>query len=118
MLKQLENLGVKSTTFSLPTAFKALSLCHRYSLPEHPWDATAKIGCYMTFSEDRSITPWHVDFGSTTVWYMLLYGTKEFYLIEHTEQNRQIFKEFIGRPDHRWDITIQLCIMDTLCSQY
>lgn len=90
--------------FELPTALKATSVGHRYDVYGHPWEATSKISNYMTFSEEDSITPWHVDFGSTTVWYLLLYGVKEFYLIRPTPQNRKIFKSFNSRADRRYGV--------------
>jgi len=47
---------------------------------------TSTAGCYTDF---------HVDFGGTSVWYHVLEGSKEFILIEPTDENLRIYEEWL-----------------------
>lgn len=93
--------GVQNISFTLPSAMEKASVGHQFANPTHPWNSTSKISCYLTISEDRSITPWHMDFGSTTVWYTVIKGVKEFFIVKATPKNRSIFEEYSSRRDIR-----------------
>ena len=51
-----------------------------------------KLEKYMLLSE-KAITPWHVDFSGTAVFYFLLRGSKEFLLVESTNENLKKFAD-------------------------
>ena len=53
-----------------------------------------KLEQYMLLSEEKAITPWHVDFSGTAVFYLLLKGTKEFLLVEPTAVNLQKYADY------------------------
>lgn len=51
---------------------------------------TSTAGCYTDF---------HVDFGGTAVWYHVLRGEKKFALIEPTNENLQVYEDWLCHPN-------------------
>lgn len=49
---------------------------------------------YCLMSAAGSYTDFHVDFGGTSVWYHVYFGTKIFYFIEPTPSNLKIYSEW------------------------
>ena len=46
---------------------------------------------YLLLTEANAITPWHVDFSGTSVFYIMLKGRKEFAVVEPTPENKKCF---------------------------
>ena len=49
---------------------------------------------YLLMPEQQAQTDWHQDFTGTCVFYFLLKGRKEFYIVELTQKARQCFDEW------------------------
>ena len=49
---------------------------------------------YLLLSNDQCVTPWHIDFASTSVFYVVLLGEKIFWLVEPTRKNLRLFKQY------------------------
>ena len=47
---------------------------------------------YMILSNDQCVTPWHVDFSSTTAFYTVARGHKTFWLMEPTRENMKFYE--------------------------
>lgn len=50
---------------------------------------------YMLLSNDQCITPWHVDFSSTTAFYTVARGQKTFWFVEPQKENLRLFEEWV-----------------------
>ena len=58
------------------------------------WRRHPKIAKYCLLSSKGSFTDFHIDFGGTSVWYHVLKGKKTFWLVEPTEENLQLYKQW------------------------
>ena len=56
---------------------------------------------YLLVSNDQCLTPWHVDFSSTTAFYTVAQGQKIFWLMVPTSSNLQLFEEWSIIPTKR-----------------
>ena len=85
--------------FSLPDIVKDLSFGHRMGAALAPalktrFDFTSGISNYLLMSEAGSQTNWHQDFTGTSVFYVVVKGSKHFYIVEPTEQHQKLFDEW------------------------
>lgn len=46
-----------------------------------------------------SYTDFHIDFGGSSVWYHVLVGAKEFYMLPPTPQNLHLYEKWVSSPD-------------------
>ena len=81
--------------FEVPSFIRDLSLGHRYR-QQMPYNApTTSVENYLVISMAGSLTGWHVDFSSTSVFYVLLRGSKEFFLISGSPKNVELRRSFL-----------------------
>ena len=52
-------------------------------------------GNYLLVSQDRAVTGWHTDFIGTSVFYYLLSGVKEFFVIQPTDHNKELVERYM-----------------------
>ena len=64
----------------------------------HIWGRHPKIAKYCLLSSKGSFTDFHIDFGGASVWYHVLKGKKIFWLVEPTEKNLQLYKDWKLKP--------------------
>ena len=93
----------------LETLFK-YSLGHTYTSRMDPsireeFDFTAGISNYLLMTEQEAQTNGHQDFTGTSVFYFLLKGRKEFFIVEPTQQRfdewrESEWKKFVKRKTH------------------
>ena len=57
-------------------------------------DFTAGISNYLLMTEQEAQTDWHQDFTGTFVFYFLLKGRKEFFIVESTQKAQPRFDEW------------------------
>ena len=78
---------MKNSHFDVPKAVKELPVSYflNFELEQN---------CYILLSQKGSITPWHVDYTNTSVFYHLLHSRKEFFMIAGTVRNREIFENW------------------------
>ena len=84
--------------FSPPTAVRNAAI-DRYvesNLAESQSDGylTESTWNYLLLSNDKCVTPWHIDFANTSVFYVVLLGEKIFWLVEPTKKNLQLFQQY------------------------
>ena len=77
----------KNLHFDVPKAVKELSVSHLFNFE-------LEQNCYTLLSQKGSITPWHVDYTNTSVFYHLLHGRKEFFMIPGTVRNQEILENW------------------------
>ena len=75
---------------------KKVSLGHRYEKVLPPVLKSSDVSKYMLMTEGGAITPWHVDFSGTSVFYILLKGEKEFLVVEPTLFNKELFEDYLA----------------------
>ena len=85
--------------FSLPDLVKDLSFGHRMtaalnSALNTQFDFSSGISNYLLMAEAGSQTNWHQDFTGTSVFYVVVKGSKHFYIVEQTEQHQKLFDEW------------------------
>ena len=80
--------------FELPAVMKGVSLYHQF-LEKLPRSLIHNsLDKYLLLTEKGAITPWHVDFSGTSVFYLLVRGQKEFLVIEPTPENMRKYSDF------------------------
>ena len=97
-------------TLSIPNLIKEYSLGHTYTSRMDPsireeFDFTAGISNYLLMTEQEAQTNGHQDFTGTSVFYFLLKGRKEFFIVEPTQQRfdewrESEWKKFVKRKTH------------------
>lgn len=82
--------------FAMPTAVQRLSLAHACMPVELPdgLDPRYGVSAYLLLGQAGSITDFHVDFSGTSVFYMVLRGRKEFFLVKPTAHNEMVFRQW------------------------
>lgn len=69
----------------------------------HTWTRHPKIAKYCLLSSKGSFTDFHIDFGGTSVWYHVLKGKKIFWLVEPTDENLELYKNWkLKSSDNRF----------------
>ncbi|KAL6046274.1 Lysine-specific demethylase 2A [Balamuthia mandrillaris] len=58
-----------------------------------------KVQYYCLMSVQGSYTDFHIDFGGSSVWYHILWGSKIFFLMEPTEHNLQAYEDWLSSPN-------------------
>ncbi|KAL6055318.1 Lysine-specific demethylase 2A [Balamuthia mandrillaris] len=58
-----------------------------------------KVQYYCLMSVQGSYTDFHIDFGGSSVWYHILWGSKIFFLVEPTEHNLQVYEDWLSSPN-------------------
>ena len=86
-------------TFSIPSLIKDYSLFHTYTSRMVPsireeFDVTAGISNYLSMAEQEAQTNWHQDSTGTSVFYFLLKGRKDIFIVEPTQKAQQRFDEW------------------------
>lgn len=82
--------------FSLPKCAQDVSLAHMF-FPEdmpHGLDPKDGVSDYILLGEKHSITDFHVDFSGTCVFYMVISGEKEFFIILPSPNNIELFRQW------------------------
>ena len=90
------HLNNMSHKFSLPDLVRDISYGHRMkaALPtflRHQYDFTAGISNYLLLTEAGAQTNWHQDFTGTSVFYLVVKGRNNFYILENNESNQKLF---------------------------
>ena len=93
------HLNKMSHKFSLPDLVRDISYGHRMkaALPSflrHQYDFTAGISNYLLLTEAGAQTNWHQDFTGTSVFYVVVKGRKDFYILEKNGLNQNLFDKW------------------------
>jgi hypothetical protein len=86
--------GSSKQYMKLPTTVKAASLGHIHSssaMHKSPLDLTTRVSNYIVMSERDSMTNFHTEFSATSVFYHVVQGAQEFFLLQNTPQNLRLF---------------------------
>ena len=71
----------KNRNFTAPTAIQDISMAHVL-------DFECDQNKYLLLSQAGSLTPWHVDYSNTCVYYYVVQGKKDFFCIPGNTQTR------------------------------
>ena len=79
--------------WGIPDFVRKFSLGHinRNNLPDRL--RSSSVENFLLTSFDGAITNWHIDFSNTSVFYIVLCGVKEFYVVPPTFNNQRLFYE-------------------------
>ena len=93
------HLNNMSHKLSLPDLVRDISYGHRMkaALPyflRQQYDFTAGISNYLLLTEAGAQTNWHQDFTGTSVFYVVVKGRKDFYILENNELNQNLFDKW------------------------
>ena len=77
-----------------PDVLKTMSLTHknREYIPDIYYPCSVEN--YILISQKNAVTDWHQDFSRTSVFYLVLSGVKNFFVVEPTAANQEIFKKW------------------------
>lgn len=83
---------LNSATFEIPDCLKAVSLNEKVDyLPSNCHSERERH--YILVSQEGAVTFSHVDHSATSVFYAVMRGSKIFYLIQPTENNKRVWME-------------------------
>ncbi len=68
-------------------------------VPAHVNSGFSKVSNYLLMSERNAVTPWHIDFSFTSVFYFVLTGDKEFLVVPRNRPNIAAFEEWNALND-------------------
>lgn len=57
-------------------------------------DPVTPVCSYLLLSQKTAQTHWHVDFSGTSVFYLLVEGAKDFYVLKPTNANRDLLEAY------------------------
>lgn len=83
--------------FSVPAAVRAVSLAHQLvpdELADRELDPTTGVSSYLLLGQRGSVTDFHQDFSGTSVFYLVLRGQKEFFVVRPSDHNIAVFQQW------------------------
>lgn len=85
---------IEGAKITQPAFLKTISVGHKYAdyLPDKY--KGRRVQAYLLMSGKNAITDWHVDFSYTSVFYFVVSGVKEFFVIPKSNHDTAIWEHY------------------------